>query len=250
MPENKNDQKPLIGVTMCMDKDGFIREGIDYSYIRRDYGEALRAAGANAVYLEPSIDPVAAAELCDGIIISGGEDIHPSFYGQEINGAKKLEPVERTSWEHELINACDEVGKPILGICYGQQLLNVHYGGTLHQDLTGQADKMDHGSSVAAAIHEVSFIEDGLGFNKGERAASASRHHQAVCDLAPGFTAVAVAADGIIEAIKGCGHFGIQWHPESDGTAERVYGAFVARCAGLAKITVSGILESTGRGTM
>ncbi len=221
----------IIGVTMGLDDYGKIHEGINYSFIRRDYGAAIKEAGAEPIFFEAGIDPMVAASLCDGVIISGGEDIDPQLYGEETRSTHIKEPTTRTLWERELIDACDAYEVPILGICYGQQLLNVHYGGTLYQDIaTERENHIDHGSSYAAAMHKVSFLSDGLGFKKDDEALSASRHHQAVKDLAPGFEAVATADDGVIEAIKGRGHFGIQWHPESDGTAAQIYSAFVGSC--------------------
>lgn len=221
----------IIGVTMALDDYGRIHEGINYSYIRRDYGAALKVAGAQPIFFEEGIDPMVAASLCDGVIISGGEDIDPQVYGEQIRATKIIEPKTRTLWERELIDACDAHEVPILGICYGQQLLNIHYGGTIYQDIPTELENhIDHGSSYAAKMHRVSFLVDGLGFDKGDEAVSASRHHQAVKSLAPGFEIVATADDGVIEAIKGRGHYGIQWHPESDGTAARIYNAFLDAC--------------------
>lgn len=225
------NKQMIIGVTMALDNYGKIHEGINYSYIRRDYGLALKEAGAHPIFFEEGIDPFVAASLCDGIIISGGEDIDPSLYGEECRTKGIIEPKARTLWERELIDACDEHGVPILGICYGQQLLNIHYGGTIYQDIVTEVENhVDHGNSYAAQMHKVSFHADSLGFEKGHEVTSASRHHQAVKDIAPGFEVVARAEDGVIEAIKGRGHYGIQWHPESDGTAGQIYGAFVDAC--------------------
>lgn len=224
--------QPVIGVTMSMDDYGKIRPGTDYSFIRREYGEQVKTTGGQPVFLDPAIDPTVAARLCDGIIISGGEDINPALYGATItNRGGNLEPRSRTSWERELIDACDWAGVPILGICYGAQLLNIHYGGTLYQDLlTERPASLRHGHSGGAELHEVTFHHDFLGFSKGESAETAHRHHQAVHNLAAEFTVIASAPDGTIEAIAGRGHYGIQWHAESDGTASRIYGAFVKIC--------------------
>jgi putative glutamine amidotransferase len=79
-------------------------------------------------------------------------------------------------------------------------------------------------------MHAVTFEADLLGYKKGQVSTAAARHHQAIKDLADGFTVVARAEDGIIEAIEGRGHFGIQWHPESDDTALQIYGEFIAHC--------------------
>lgn len=225
-------KKPIIGITLCYDKSGLVRAGVDYNLIRREYGEQLQAAGASPIFLDNTIDPTVAAELCDGIVISGGEDIDPKFYDSRLKPNAITEPSERTTWERELIRACDRQGKRILGICYGAQLLNVHYGGKLYQNIgTDIKRAINHGTSSAAAIHRVKFSHDFLGFQAGDDVLSACRHHQAVKDLAPGFKVAAQAPDGIVEAIAGHGHFGVQWHAEADDTAGIIYAAFVALVA-------------------
>jgi putative glutamine amidotransferase len=223
-----NGLKPVIGITMSFDKSGLVRPDVYYNLIRREYGDQLKAAGASPIFLDNTIDPEVAAELCDGIVISGGEDIDPSFYKQDSKYAKIIEPAERTEWERKLIDACDMRKVRILGICYGSQLLNIHYGGTLYQDIeTETGSKLSHGTSIAAALHKVTFKNNFLSFKSGEIVESAARHHQAVNKLGKGMKSAAIAEDGIIEAIAGNGHYGVQWHAEADGTAAQIYGAFV-----------------------
>lgn len=247
--------RPIIGITMCFDNANLINEGVDYSYIRRGYGVAVQRAGGEPIFLDPSINPLVAAKLCDGIVISGGEDIDPVLYGQQATAIHEQEPRRRTDWERQLIAACDEWNRPILGICYGEQLLNVHYGGTIHQDIaTDIPGAIDHGTSEQAAYHEVIFEQDFLGYKAGESVTVAARHHQAVDRLAPGFSVAARTSDGCIEAISGNGHIGVQWHSECDDTAPQIYGQFIERCktnrqpAGavrkVAPRTLSGLLRS------
>lgn len=232
-------KKPIIGITLVYDKSGLIRPGIEYGFIRKEYGREVKASGGEPIFLDEMINPVAAAALCDGIIISGGEDIEPIFYGQTVTYAAATEPSERTTWERQLIAACDRAGKHILGICYGHQLLNVHYGGTLYQDIKAEfRSDFNHGSSSGAALHAVTFTEDFLGFAPQQSATVASRHHQAVRDVAPGFRIVAQADDGVVEAISNGRHFGIQWHSESDGTAPQIYRSFMKLCGANAGKTV------------
>jgi putative glutamine amidotransferase len=221
----------LIAITMSLDKSDRITTGVEYNYIRREYGKAIKQAGAQPLFVDSSIDPTVVAEICDGVIISGGYDIEPILYNQEKKSDQQMEPIERTQWERRLIDACDSEEVPILGICYGNQLLNIHYGGKLYQDIaTELGSHLDHGTSSAAVIHDVTFESNMLGFKKGQVMPSTARHHQAVRTLAPGFSATAFADDGVIEAIEGRGHYGVQWHPESDDTAMAVYGAFIEEC--------------------
>src|SRR5690606_6448604 len=95
----------IAGITMSMGAYDLIRQGIDYNYIRREYGEMVRQAGGQPLFLDPSIDPEVAALLCDGILISGGEDIEPDFYKQQDRSGKRKEPRRRTTWEQLLIDA-------------------------------------------------------------------------------------------------------------------------------------------------
>lgn len=223
--------QPIIGITMCFDSDDLIKPGVEYNYVRREYGLAVQKAGGQPLFLDPTIDPLVAAKLCDGIVISGGEDIDAALYNQPVVGTFKQEPRTRTDWERQLIDACDEWNRPILGICYGEQLLNVHYGGTLYQNIANDLHSViDHGTSDAAAFHEIVFEQDFLGYSNGDRTVVAARHHQAVNDIAPGFTVAARSKDGSIEAISGRGHVGVQWHSESDDTAVKIYGEFVKNC--------------------
>ena len=225
-------KKPVIGVTLGYAQEDLIIPGVQHNFIRREYGEQLRKAGASPLFLDASIDPVVAATLCDGIVISGGEDIQPSFYGVQQQSGRKIEPTERTTWERELIRACDARGKHILGICYGTQLLNVHYGGTLYQEISVEVENtINHGATEKMAMHRVQFKQDFLGYQAKDDVMTGCRHHQAVKDLAPGFSIAAAAPDGIIEAITGHGHFGVQWHAEADGTAETIYTSFVSLVA-------------------
>lgn len=225
---------------MSLDKRGQMREGIDYNFVRREYGQAVMTAGGQPIFLDNTINPRVAAELCDGVIISGGDDIYPKIYGQKPASTFPYEPTERTLWERRLIEACDHAGVRVLGVCYGMQVLNVHYGGTLYQDIhKEQGTTMQHGSQTTSDMQRVTFAKDFLSFAKGDSVQTAHRHHQAVKQLGKGFTSIAKTDDGIVEAIAGHGHFGIQWHSESDGTAPDIYGAFVALCAGEPEIATA-----------
>ncbi|MDQ5963534.1 MAG: putative glutamine amidotransferase [Patescibacteria group bacterium] len=176
--------------------------------------------------LNPEMPMSYIMELCDGIVIAGGEDIEPSLYGGANNMYPK-EPIERSQWEFGLIKECDKQKVPILGICYGMQLLAVYYGGALHQDIATEVpESINHNRT----LHNVRFREDFLGFEAGSNVVVNSRHHQAVAVVPDGFLVCAEASDGVIEAIQGRGHFGVQWHSEADETSRHIYRLFVEHC--------------------
>lgn len=225
-------KKVVIGIVPSFDEGEHIPAGggqVKRLYIRHEYAAMLASVGAIPLILNPNMELNDIVSFCDGIVISGGEDIDPVLYQQQpITQPKRrfLEPQTRFDWETKLIRACDAARAPILGICYGMQRLNIHYGGSLLQDIaTELPDNVGHDNTE----HTVTLHGEFLGM-KGVQTV-ASRHHQAIANLAEGFRVVAEAPDGIIEAIEGNGHYGMQWHPESDETGAHTYRAFVEICS-------------------
>ena len=224
-------QRSVIGVVPSFDEGDAIHGGkgkIRRVFLRREYLDMLSRAGAVPLIISPELQMEQIMELCDGIVITGGYDIDPAFYGEDrLPEVQTIEPRERFEWEQQLLAACDQVKKPVLGICYGMQCLNIYGGGSLIQDIPSiVGTAVSHGN----VEHSIEFSESFLGFSAGDTRTIASRHHQAVGRLAPGFEVCATAADGVIEAIKRDHYFGMQWHPESDLTGVHVYRAFVERC--------------------
>ena len=225
----KAENRPVIGIVPSFDNGVVIPGGaIDRLFLRREYTSLLASVGAVPLILNPDMPHEDIMEVCDGIVISGGEDIAPELYAAErILEVERVEPVERFEWETGLIEACDQEKVPILGICYGMQRLNIHYGGTLIQDIPRYLpDNVGHWK----AMHEITFAHNFLGMKEAGVHKINSRHHQAIERLAEGFTVCATAPDGVIEAIEGHGHFGMQWHPESDMTGAHVYRGFIEEC--------------------
>lgn len=230
------NKQPVIGIIPALDEGLKLPDSDSTHYLRRTYTEVLSSVGAVPLILNIDMPIGAVLSLCDGIVISGGEDLDPSLYKEDllaVDGAVR-EPVARYQWEKQLIAGCDEMGIPILGICYGMQALNVYYGGTLYQDIpTELPDSIDH----KLTTHDVTFSQDFLGYQAGDVRTIASRHHQAVDHIADDFEVSALAPDGLVEAIRGERHFGMQWHPESDITGVHVYRAFVEQCMADVKLT-------------
>jgi putative glutamine amidotransferase len=107
------------------------------------------------------------------------------------------------------------------------QLLAVHYGGELYQDI---AQEVDAAVQHVGVQHEIDLCADFLGLIRGHKATVASRHHQAVATLPEQFKPCAKAPDGVIEAMSYGNIYGVQWHPESDDTGPLIYKAFAETC--------------------
>ena len=161
-------------------------------------------------------------ETIDGLILTGGADIHPSFYGQIVLERCGEIDEERDRFEVELIHATRTRDLPFFGICRGLQVLNVALGGALYQDLSYRAGTdpahMSPRERRGEPAHPVAAAPGSrLAAIIGTRELPVtSTHHQVIRDLAPGLAVSAVAPDGVIEAIEGQGRFllAVQWHPE------------------------------------
>ena len=242
---------PVIGITCGHDTAG----GQDRWFVKTPYIRAVVEAGGVPLLIPPTWDERLLA-LCldrvDGLLLTGGVDVDPALYGQEPHAA--LGKVDREWDDLDVVAArlALERDMPVLGICRGVQVLNVAAGGTLVQDIPSQVKgALAHQQSAPAreATHAVTVAEgsrlhDLLGMTT---AAVNSFHHQAVQAVAPGFRAVAHAADGVIEAIESETHrfaVGVQWHPElmtdSYPVQRRLFAGFLAAVRAAAASPASG----------
>jgi putative glutamine amidotransferase len=213
--------KPLIAVTA---HDEWAHE--KYS-LNRFYWQGVLDVGGLPVMVgnldEDSIHSL--LERVDGILLTGGGDIDPSFFGENPVREMKTVAPERDGFEVQLVKRAYAMGIPLMGICRGMQVINVALGGSLYQDIYTQHPnaqrlwKHDQDAPGWWPTHTVCFTEDGFGreiFGTGKMRVN-SFHHQAIKDPAPGLKVAAYAEDGIIELIEGGdGVFvlGVQWHPE------------------------------------
>lgn len=176
-----------------------------------NYVNAVNNCGGIAV---PQYCPEFSAEY-DGLILCGGNDIDPKYYNEELNGSTDID-APRDAAEFALAKAFAEKHKPILGICRGHQLLNVLFGGSLHQDIPNSSEHraVDGGDLLHdVCVDKASFLYDMY----GDKFAVNSFHHQAIKKAGAGFDITATSVDK--KTIEGIVHrelpiFGVQWHPE------------------------------------
>ena len=220
--------RPVIGISLSLDRGRRIRTGADYYYVRRAYAEAISQAGAVPILLTLDTPQEAAVELCDGFVVTGGDDLPRSFAEVATSLAETAEDAERIRWDRELFNCIAAKRKPVLGVCYGMQLMNLHHGGSLYERVRlERPGSLDHGGDGETTHHELVVAGGRLLAGFAERLRVNSRHRQAVERVAPGFRVTAHASDGVVEAIE-CEHwFGVEWHPETDIESTSIYRNFV-----------------------
>ncbi len=207
----------VIGITRCRKLE--------------DYRQSVLHVGGTPRILDVSTPAAEALAGLDGLLLTGGDDVTPSRYGEAAHPATVEAETGRDEFEIALIHAARAQQLPIFAICRGVQVLNVACGGTLVQDIPSQiAGALTHSlpcppNQPYSLAHEIWIEKDSL-LSKlmRERLADAdacevnSRHHQAVRSVAKGFAVSATAPDGVIEAIEDpamrfC--LGVQWHPEN-----------------------------------
>jgi putative glutamine amidotransferase len=213
---------------------------MDYTF--DDYSQAIRFGGGAPVLIPVAQDREtlqAILRRLDGLILSGGPDVNPKFYGEQpLPGLEEIdEDLDRM--ELEAARMAFEGNLPIFAICRGIQVLNVSQGGTLYQDIptqvqesilhTQKADKKT--TTHATRIEPKTLLSRIVG---RKEIWVNGRHHQAVKDVAHGFVVSARATDGVVEAMEHPSRrfvVGVQWHPEGnwkgDLYSRRLFRAFV-----------------------
>ena len=193
-----------------------------YRHFIENIDSTIKINWINA-YTTPLSQLTVELEDADGIILTGGVDIHPGLYGNAFDTIRcgtidsKRDELETTLLDHAL-----ESGTPCLGVCRGLQFMNVYMGGSLHPHLRDTLSDIHRGKNGQSTEHEI-YVTKALGaidINRGNKSATVSNHHQGISRLAENLEAWAFAPDGLIEGIRhpDTTHYpffiGVQWHPE------------------------------------
>lgn len=235
--------KPLIGVVPLYDKRK------DTYWMLPGYMKGIEDAGGIPIMLPMTADVESISIMAtkfDGFLFTGGQDVNPELYGEQVESICGELCHERDVLEKLLFQYVIEFDKPIFGICRGLQLFNALLGGTLYQDIPTQlkADNMvEHTQRppYSKPIHTV-YIEKGNPLYRminAEELAVNSYHHQGIKKLSDQLTAVAQAKDGLIEAVVMTEKkfvLAVQWHPEFsyavDDYSFKLFLEFIKACDG------------------
>jgi putative glutamine amidotransferase len=213
-------RRPVIGITMDT-RDG--EPG--YYQLGFDYAKSVEKAGGLPLAIPYKTDPALIpqfADLLDGLLFTGGNDLDPSLYGETWHPkAARIDP-DRQSFELALLAEVERRRMPTLAICLGCQLLNVYRGGSLHQFLPEVDGKGEHRRTTPgqpSRRHAVTIEPDSaIGRAIGKPEVSTNTYHkQAVKTVGKGLRVTAVADDGTIEALEDPSYpllAAVQWHPE------------------------------------
>ncbi|WGF90686.1 gamma-glutamyl-gamma-aminobutyrate hydrolase family protein [Marinivivus vitaminiproducens] len=236
-------KRPCIGVTLDSEEPGGYSK-LPWYALRQNYFEAIVKVGGLPIALPHEPEQAALyADMINGLVVTGGAfDVDPSLYGSDERHATVTTKDRRTAFELGMLEEALRRDMPVLGICGGQQLLNVALGGTLIQhipDALPDALPHEQPNPRTEPGHDVE-VKPGTLLHTivgSARLPVNSAHHQAADATGPDVVVSATASDGVIEAIEApqrrfC--LGVQWHPEyaiSPGDG-RIFDAFVAAAAG------------------
>ncbi len=230
------DMKPVIGVMPLWDDD---KNSI---WMLPGYLEGIKHAGGVPIILPMTTDKDDLSQIigmCDGYLFTGGHDVSPEIYHEKPISQSVICCKERDEMESVILESAINSDKPVLGICRGIQFINAVLGGTLYQDIpTQHPSEIEHHQSPPydVPVHKVTIVRDSPLYDclKAEEISVNSYHHQAIKDLAPGLSVMAVSPDGLTEAICMPEHrflWAVQWHPEfsykTDSNSQKIFNVFV-----------------------
>ena len=206
--------------------------------VNMDYLLAVWRAGGVGVVLPLTEDDELIrgwTEEFDGFLFCGGDDLDPKYYNEPLDPRTEDICPERDLFEYKMFHAAYPTGKPILGICRGEQVINAFMGGKLIQHIDGHDQNCDR-----TIRQQVVHVEKGSMLHQlvgKETILTNTFHHQVVYVLGDGLACDAKSADGYIEAYHHTEHpflLGVQWHPESyhhiDETSSSIFAAFIKAC--------------------
>jgi putative glutamine amidotransferase len=235
--------------------DGAVRTGVNGAYV-----QALVSAGGIPVILSPLMGPALATgalDEVDGLVLTGGEDVDPAWYGAEPSPLLDPPSRERDLFELALFAVARQRSIPILGICRGIQVINVALGGTLFQDIPSERPgRVNHrpegprdSRSHRVRLQPGSRAAQALG---GTQVSVNSSHHQAIKDLAPGLVAAGWTDDDLIEAAETPDGapwlLAVQWHPEEMHRERHAPdGGLFAALVGEARAARDGLVRESGK---
>ena len=232
------NRRPKIGLTMRLELE------TRRFYLGRDYCEALEHFGATPFHIPliPKRHYLSdVLQNLDGILLPGSDtDVDPLRYNEEPHPKLKKVIFEKEETDLMILEEAEKLGVPILGICFGMQILNVFRGGTLIQDIESEIPnfiKHEQGIPLERNSHSIEIIKDSLisRFANAETVKVNSHHHQSIRTLGNNLKASAIAADGVIECIEDDREerfvLGVQWHPElswkEDNFSGNIFKCFV-----------------------
>ena len=239
--------RPLIAVVGYHLAPGRVTRWPDGGYgVPGPYIDALRRSGARVLIVSPggTDDPEEILAPFDGLLLVGGGDVAPQRYGGDatVEYTYGVEP-DRDQLEIDLLLAADRLAVPTLAICRGMQVMNVAFGGTLHQHLPGMPGILEHGVPLADTVstHDVKPAPGSrlLATTGVDVLACSSHHHQGIDRLGDGLVATGWSSDGLVEAFErevddpylDGWMLGVQWHPEDtaaeDPAQQAIFEAFM-----------------------
>ena len=233
---NASRPGPVVGLTTYLDRVQTGVWDVSAGFLPATYFHGVIAAGGIAVLLppQPADADVASRVLdsLDGLVITGGYDLDPATYGQQQHPATDQPRTARDAWEFALLRGALDRGLPVLGICRGAQVLNVAFGGTLHQHLPDVIGHSGHraGNAVFTSLPVRTVVGTRLAALLGESVEARCYHHQAVAEVGEALVVSAWDADGVIEALEVPGEkfvLAVQWHPEESLDDLRLFSAIV-----------------------
>ena len=187
-----------------------------HSSVSCKFAESIKLAGGLPIVIPVGDKSLVKdyVETIDKLILSGGQNVHPQFYGEEKTIDSDDYNLARDEFELALLEEALRQDKPVMAICRGLQLVNVAFGGTLNQHIDNHWQGLPFGTSHSIETERNSLVQDLF----GQASRINSVHRQSIKDLAPNFRATAFdPRDNTIEAIEaadGSRIIGLQWHPE------------------------------------